>query len=141
MFAVTWYNEIITVSLSMSPADPRLSPYCHLPLTWSGDSSRDPAHRGEGAAVLGPSLKTMFRSSKQISEVPHKATTFVLVPGSSSSALQSLLRRRNLRPHLSQPRPRPGISEVTSPTAVVPSVFVSPAGSDSSGVMSLTNTE
>ena len=107
-------------------------------LTWRGNSSRHPADRGEGAAVLSSLLQTMLWSSEQVPEAPHKAPTFILLSSSSGSALELLLWWQEVRSHVSQTRPGFGVSEVTSPPSVIPSVVGRPsAGCDSSVVLLL----
>ena len=143
-FTVTWYNETIRVALSMSAT---VIQGCHNHITvimmisgvtWRGNSSRHPAHRSEGAAVLSPLLQTMLGSSEQVPEAPDKAPTFILLSSSSGSALELLLCWQVVRSHVSQTRPGFRVSEVTSPPSVIPSVVGRPsAGCDSSVVLFL----
>ena len=119
----------------------RLIQGCHnhiRVITWRGNSSRHPADRSEGAAVLSPLLQAMLGSSEQVPEAPDKAPTFILLSSSSSSALELLLCRQVVRSHVSQTRSGFGISEVTSPPSIVSSIVgLPPTGSDSSVVLFL----
>ena len=107
-------------------------------LTWSGNPSRHPAHRSEGAAVLSSLLQAVLGSSEQVPEAADKAATFIFLASSSSSALELLLCRQVVRSHVSQTRSGLGISEVTSPPAIIPSVVRLPSSAcDSSVVLPL----
>jgi len=80
----------------------------------------------------------MLGSSEQVPEASDKAATFIFLASSSSSALELLLCRQVVRSHVSQTRSGLGISEVTSPPAIIPSVVRLPSSAcDSSVVLPL----
>ena len=80
----------------------------------------------------------MLGSSEQVPEASDKAATFIFLSSSSSSALELLLCWQVVRSHVSQTRSGLGISEVTSPPTVIPSVVrLPPSGCDSSVVLFL----
>ena len=77
----------------------------------------------------------MLGSSEQVPEASDKAATFIFLASSSSSALELLLCRQVVRSHVSQTRSGLGISEVTSPPAIIPSVVRLPSSACDSSVV------